>query len=391
MTTIIFLTYPHHRPPIKSQLGLHYKINGMMHETICKPVEVFESHKYLPCISIVMPFESQITPKSELVSKLNNAAAAMRSELFINYPEDKWVPAMKRLEQIIKDLNYYTFKKSIAIFISPLVERVYYLDIQVEETISIDDSFNIRDLVYSKKQTMSYLLVVLSSSRTKIYTCTSHSLSLVISNVPNNMEGSQEHENNDTNRCRLESKTDTVSDHDFFEYTDQSLALLLQSQPLPVIVVGNEKSVNEFKKTTINQAHVIKYLTGNFEQYTSENLLTLMKPVADDWRVIKQADLRKQICDSLKNGNLVSGINEVLQSVSRKGKRFLLMEKRIRYPFKSMSIAIPFLSNSYAAKNAFYLNDIVDFVIERVLESGGDVEFMEDGALADYGGIVVIE
>ena len=37
-----------------------------------------------------------------------------------------------------------------------------------------------------------------------------------------------------------------------------------------------------------------------------------------------------------------------------------------------------------------YLKDAVDSVIEKVLEYGGDVEFVEDGSLADYNHIALI-
>ena len=63
-----------------------------------------------------------------------------------NYPADVEIMMMKKLRTIIKNLNFNTHKKSIAIFLSPVFEKVLYLDISVEEKIIIDESFEIRDL-----------------------------------------------------------------------------------------------------------------------------------------------------------------------------------------------------------------------------------------------------
>ena len=42
-------------------------------------------------------------------------------------------------------------------------------------------------------------------------------------------------------------------------------------------------------------------------------------------------------------------------------------------------------------KNAFYIKDAVDDVIEKVLSSGGDVEFVDEGILNNYDKIVLLE
>ena len=113
---------------------------------------VLNAPKYLPCISIIMPFEPKIGLKKELDYKLKMAKNKIEKELELNYPEDKFLPVLNKLNIMLDGLNYNTHKKSVAIFISPLIEKIYYLDIPVEEKIIIDDSFEIRDLIYSKKE-----------------------------------------------------------------------------------------------------------------------------------------------------------------------------------------------------------------------------------------------
>jgi len=89
--------------------------------------EVLTAPKYLPCISLIMPFDPKMGLKKELDYKLKIAVDKIEKEIEINYPEEKSFPVMKKLHKVIEELNYNTHKKSIAIFVSPLIEKVYYL------------------------------------------------------------------------------------------------------------------------------------------------------------------------------------------------------------------------------------------------------------------------
>ena len=101
--------------------------------------EVINAPKYLPCISILMPFEPKMGLKKELDYKLKMASDKVEREINSNYPPEKAIPVINKMKRVLSDLNYYTHKKSIAIFISPLVEKVYYLDLPIEEKVIIDE------------------------------------------------------------------------------------------------------------------------------------------------------------------------------------------------------------------------------------------------------------
>ncbi|MDQ6902412.1 MAG: hypothetical protein M3139_05295 [Bacteroidota bacterium] len=49
-------------------------------------------------------------------------------ELIQNYPAGKAEPVAKKLHRVIQDMIYKPGHKSIAIMVSPLVEKIYYFD-----------------------------------------------------------------------------------------------------------------------------------------------------------------------------------------------------------------------------------------------------------------------
>src|SRR6185295_10158758 len=94
---------------------------------------------------------------------------------------------IEKLRSIIKNLNFSSYKKSIAIYVSPVFEKVLYLDIPMDEKIMVDGSFQIRDLLYAKKELREYLVLVLSGKWSKVYLGNCAHFVKVKSNVPDHI------------------------------------------------------------------------------------------------------------------------------------------------------------------------------------------------------------
>jgi hypothetical protein len=107
--------------------------------------------KYLPAVSIILPVQPVNTPKSNLEYRLKLIMEKLEQRLVTLYSEKKAVPVISKLKNLIRNLNYRTHKKGIAIFVSPVMEEAYYLDAEVEEKIAIDEFFEIQDEVFRKK------------------------------------------------------------------------------------------------------------------------------------------------------------------------------------------------------------------------------------------------
>jgi len=347
--------------------------------------------KYFPCLSLIMPFEPKMNLKKELDHKLKVASDKVERNLLGNYPEEKVIQVIKKLRDTIKHLNYYTHKKSIAIFISPLIEKVYYLDIPVEEKIIIDESFEIRDLIYSKKEIHKYLLAVLSSKWTKIYLGNTGQFIRITSNVPDYIALLDHNTHEKIANFSDEVKKKEILLNKFLQHTDNGLSHLLQAYKLPLFVMGTVKTLGYFKSVTKNTRHVIDYIQGNFEESSEAELQKIMEPYISDWKKIIQINLLKQIDDALGKKKLAIGMDKVWQAACQKKGRLLIVEKNFIYPAHHSASPDMIYRYEKENKNVFYIKDAVDDVIEKVLSSGGDVEFVDEGILKTYDKIVLIE
>ncbi|HEV8084111.1 MAG TPA: hypothetical protein VGP55_12965 [Chitinophagaceae bacterium] len=82
----------------------------------------------LPCIFILIPFESGFNKKSHFDTILNTAVGKAEKKLMQNYPANQLEPVAKKLHRVIQKMAYKSNNKSIAIMVSPLVEKVYYFN-----------------------------------------------------------------------------------------------------------------------------------------------------------------------------------------------------------------------------------------------------------------------
>lgn len=353
--------------------------------------QVIGSVKYLPAVSIILPFEPVMSSKSELQYQLKLAVGKVESELMTDYPADKAMPVIVKLKKLVSGLNYYTRKKALAIFVSPIVEKVFYLDIPVNEKIVIDESFEIRDLVYSKKQLVQYLVLQLSAESSKIYLGDCAKFDLIKSNVPANIHAYERD---------LPEKAGNFSDpvaykevmlDKFLHHLDQGLTLILKAYPLPVFVMGTEKVLGHFKKLTRNEKSLVRFIPGNYLDASGTEIREVIKPYIEQWQGVKEQAALLQLEKAMSENRLEYGIKQVWQAAAQKNCRLLLVEKNYMIPAHQGAEPDDISGEDPDRHHPFYIKDAVDDVMEKVLTAGGDIEFVSDGLLKNYGRIALIK
>jgi hypothetical protein len=346
--------------------------------------KLIEAVKYQPAVSIFLPFESGMSLKTELEYKLKLAVQKVESRLMKEYPIEKALPVILKLKNMVRNVNFNTRKKSVAIFVSPLVEKILYLDMPVEEKIIIDESFEIRDLIYSRKELRKYLLLVLSGKSQKIYLDNTIQFIRIVSQVPDNIAA---YENDIPERVANFSdpsyRKEVMLDK-FLRHVDMGLDILLKAYQLPLFVMGSERTIGHFRKISKNKQYVIDFIHGNFEEATEAELKEKIQPYINDWKRVKQQSLLQELNAAMSIKKLTVGIKEVWKAAYQKKGRLLVVEKNYMVPAQQGAEPEIIYHRDFSNNNSFYIKDAVDDIIEKVLENGGDVEFVDANLLTDY-------
>lgn len=339
-----------------------------------------ETVSIYPSVSIIMPFEPKMTAKRTLSAALNNALVKVEQELLENFQMEMAMLVVDKLKIIIKALDYSTHKKSIAIYVSPVFEKILYLEMEVKERIIVDNSFAIRDLIKSKKEIREYLLLVLNEKESKIYFDDTETVLQVFANRSEFIPAGDKQQNN----------IDTSFVEKYLRHIDVVLGVILQSFKVPLFVMGGEKIAGQFKNITTHAFSIVQYINHDCENISLRELKILMYPLINDWPKIKKENLRHQLTYAFNAEKVVVGIEDVFrQAVHRQG-RLLLVEKNYKYP-SGYGSDMELIDNAIHPYSQFsYIKDAVDDIIEKVLEENGDVEFVDKDVLKDYGHIALI-
>lgn len=347
-----------------------------MHKTITAPEigEIIGEVSYGPTISIILPFDPKMIAKSEISLRLKNAAIKVEKELLGSYSAEMVFLMMQKLQKSFNQLNFSTHTTSIAIYLSPVFEKLLYLNVPVEERVLVNKSFEIRDLLYTKKQLRKYLLLKIGTKGCEIYLGDTASLVPIVSIKL---------------RCPM-ADLDDLSDK-YLQQVDNSLGIILGTYQLPLFVMGSKEAVRQFMRISGHQNSVFEFLYGEYEHILTDDLKHILAPHVNDWDRIKETALIQKLEAAAEKHKLVTGIKDVWNDTAHHRGSLLVLEKKFIYSGckgkkedqRSQAIA------SFAKYS--YIKDAVDEIIEKVLENGGDVEFVEEGVLNSYGRIALIK
>jgi hypothetical protein len=344
-----------------------------------------------PSVSVFMPFDPKMGMKNKLMFSLSKATDKVVSELRDKYPGEMSLLVIQKLKAIIKNLDFNTHKKSLAIFVSPVFEKVYYLNIDVEEKIIVNESFQIRDIVYSKKQSQKFHILLLSERESRIFLSDANSS---VKMIPEECMTKNNCKDGSNGPARYLPDTPTVNDiviEIFLHHVDHLLDKILKSDRLPIFVMGTEKIVGQFKNLTIHNEAFYEYVYGDFEECSLDDLKRLLKPHRADWQKIKQKNLLHQLREAASENKLSLGIHDVRREVINHKRQLLLIENKYLCDSNLWNTHVSENRMAWTYNKFSCIKNPIDEMIEKVLENGGDVEFVNDGLLKDYRQIALIK
>jgi len=342
------------------------------------------SAKYQPCISVIMPFEPKMNSKVIIMQSLKTACNKIERELYNNYEKNMAYEALNKLKNTIESLDYSTHKKSIALYISSAIQKVYYLDIAVNEKIIVTNSFEIRDTILNKKIEQKFLLLTISEKSYRIFAGNGRKLQLIASNNGALIQSEQpEPVTNFTDAEATEEKLKR-----FLDYIDKRLAQILKVYHLPLFVMSAQKTMGYFESITRHQQAITGFLHGNFDDATEKGLLKPIEPYFKNWQAVKEKDIVNRLEIAQNDGNLATGIHDVWIRANHPHKQLLVVEKDFYCPAFVTEKGETIFTNRNGI-NTIIANDAIDDIIEKVLQNGGDVEFVDE--LRNYNRIALIK
>ncbi|HLZ86449.1 MAG TPA: hypothetical protein VKQ52_04375 [Puia sp.] len=327
-----------------------------------------------PSVAIVLPYNPKMSPRHEIETQLRRVLGMAEKRLLDAHPAETAMPVVRRLQQLARKLNSATLKVSIALFVSEDVARVTYMDFPVEERVMVDEPFLVRDIADCRPSTREYLVLLLSAKESKMYLESGNGLKLIKSNAPQSVYAYLNEVPERTGNFSDAADRREVMLNKFLHHMDEGLGAVLKVYPLPVFVVGPERVAGHFARVTRNDRQIAGYVYKHAIDASEAELQQWLEPLLADWRQTKQQLLLRQMEKAAEAGKLVCGVHEARKAAACKNSRLIVVDR-----------------DGHQGEEAdFYSGGEIDVIIEKVLESGGEIEKMDHELLKPYGPIALI-
>src|SRR5262249_56485254 len=140
--------------------------------------------------------------------------------------------------------------------------------------------------------------------------------------------------------------------------------------PLPLVVVGVERNLAFYREVASQPGTVVGMLAGNHDRTSPSALGKLVWPVFEAGATVRRTEALVQLDEAVGAQRHSSGIDQVWRAAVGGRCRTLLVEKEFKYPADLSPQGDRLLP--YTGKAAAALDDAVDSVIARVMDSGGE-------------------
>lgn len=328
-------------------------------------------HDY-PALSILLPTHRNHPENRQDAIRLRNLINQAAERLRAEFPSQDIAPIVERLNSLATQVDYRHLLDGLSLFVSRHFSGQFYLPFPVKERVVVDKAFATRDLVYALNRSPRYRVLVLSEKPTRLYEAVRDTLAeMETGGFPMMYTGPGAGEPLPGGFGIRRSAHRDEHMRRFFRQVDNALGEIMAAESVPLIVVGVERYLAFFDEVSKGKRPVLARLTGSHDKTPAAKLAQLVWPLAQ----AALADQRQAALRELGTQPYVSGIDEVWRKAQTGRGKLLFVEEGYRYPAHFDAEADRLLpSNNGAA-------DAVDELIEMVLNKGGQVIFVEDGAL----------
>lgn len=170
----------------------------------------------------------------------------------------------------------------------------------------------------------------------------------------------------------------------FLRDVDAALAEVARHDPLPLVLAGVRRSTALFEEVGREAKHVLGRLDGNHDRTGPAELGAAAWQIVRETLKARRREVIEQLGNAAATGGAVTGLDESWQLANEGRGRLLVVEEDYRGE-PSRAVDGRLVPAGEGERGPDVLVDPVDELVEQVLRTGGSVEFVGSGALAELG------
>jgi hypothetical protein len=278
-------------------------------------------------------------------------------------------PLVAALDELVAGARREPTGAGIALYASRYVREVVHLPLPVTDRVVVDPTFATRDLVRALHRTPRHVVLLLSEREARL------------------LEGVAD-ELRPPPRSAFPLTVDGAPVDAFLRRVDEALGTFLRLHPAPLVLVGSERVVGRFRRSSRNTGRLAGTVDANLTRSPVPTLVPRIREVLEAYLRSRQAEALSHLDRRRSRHAVVDGIDAAWMAARRERPEMLAVEEGFTFPAR-LSPDGDFLVRAEDVEHPDVVDDVVDELIETVLLRGGWIAFVPDGALAEQGRVAL--
>ncbi|TGA87783.1 chemotaxis protein [Streptomyces sp. MZ04] len=339
-----------------------------------------------PAVTVLLPTHRREPDNAQDPVRLRNLVAEAKERLNADpaVTKEQRAEVADQLDKAVAEVDLVHAEDGLAVFAAPGEHQVWSLARTVPSRVVLSDTFLTRNLVAARAAERPYWVLAVSADRVALW---DGAAERVTEHTADGFPLTRSLEDPDAEREeRIGDLPSTFRDErtrTFLRAADQAMSAVLDAHPRPLFVAGEAAALSLIDDIGTVTRKATRVSHGGLAHGPANTVAQAVAPLVADREKTELEALLHELDTAQSKRRFAAGLDEVWQNVTADRAGLLAVEDTFRQTVRDDGgHLVPAATGDLDA-----VEDIVDEIVERALDTGAQVRFVPEGALTERGGI----
>ncbi|MFJ6632841.1 chemotaxis protein [Streptomyces sp. NPDC091376] len=340
-----------------------------------------------PAVSVLMPTHRRDPGSAQDPVRLRNLMAEAKEQLQADpaVTRETRMDVTAQLDQALAEIDLVHAEDGLVVFAAPGEHEVWMLGRSVPERVVLSDTYLTRNLVSAQAAERPFWVLAVSSDHVTLWSgaadhvTEAHTGSFPMTRISENFDAERLERIGDVPSTFTDEAT-----RQFLREADTAVGAVLRNDPRPLYVTGEAAALSLIDDAgTVVRATATHVTQGGLAAGPGDAVWQAVRPFVEARAEKDVAGVLEELDRARGRRAFAAGVDEIHQNVESGRVALLAVEENYRETVRdSGGHLLPADPGDLDA-----LDDIVDEIVEKSLDTGAQVRFVPDGTLTGMGGI----